>query len=212
MAHRPVLLIALVLLPALACAQRVSLQGVLGSKALLIIDGGTPRMLSPGESHQGVKLLSTQGDQAVVQASGQRLTLRVGATPASVGAPARSRGDRVVLMADSRGHFYAQGSILNRPARFMVDTGASLVTLDQVEAERLGLDYRAGTPVKVNTANGAANAWRLKIASLQVGDITTYDVDAVVMPLPMATVLLGNSFLSRFDLRREGSQMTLTRR
>jgi len=87
-----------------------------------------------------------------------------------------------------------------------------VVTLDQFEADRLGLNYRAGTPVKVNTANGSADGWRLKIPSLRVGDITTYEVDAVVTPQPMPVVLLGNSFLARFDLRREGSQMTLIRR
>lgn len=206
------LLWTLALLPAPGWGQSVALQGMLGNKALLIVNGSAPRALAPGESHQGVKVLSTRSDQAVVQVAGQRLTLRVGATPASVGAAPQAQGDRVVLTADARGHFYVQGSIRNKPARFMVDTGATVVTLDQFEADRLGLNYRAGTPVKVNTANGSADGWRLKIPSLRVGDITTYEVDAVVTPQPMPVVLLGNSFLARFDLRREGSQMTLIRR
>ena len=42
-----------------AWAQSVALQGMLGSKALLIIDGGAPRTLGPGQSAQGVKVLST---------------------------------------------------------------------------------------------------------------------------------------------------------
>ncbi len=211
MTARPLLAVAL-LLPTLGWGQSVALQGMLGSKALLMVDGGAPRAVAPGESHQGVKVLSTSGDQAVVQVGGQRQTLRVGESPASVGAAAPSGGDRVALSADARGHFFAQGSINQRPVQFMVDTGASVVTIGQSEAERLGLKYRAGPPVLMGTANGTAQGWALKLDSLRLGDVTVYAVDAVVTPGAMPAVLLGNSVLNRFSMQREGSQMLLIRR
>ena len=208
------LLAAAALLPALAWAQNVSLHGTLGSKALLIIDGGAPRAMAPGESRQGGELLSARGDEAVVRVGGERLTLRVGESPVRVGSAsaADSGSGRAALTADARGHFFTQGSINNRPVQFLVDTGASVVSISQSEADRLGLDYRAGQAVRLNTANGQTPGWALKLNQLRVGDITTYNVDAVVVPAPMPAVLLGNSFLNRFSMQREGSQLMLIRR
>ena len=68
-----------------AQAQSVALQGMLGTKALLMVDGGAPKAVAPGESHQGVKVLSTTRDQAVVDIGGQRRTLQLGEAPASFG-------------------------------------------------------------------------------------------------------------------------------
>lgn len=201
----------------LACtaahAQSVSLQGMLGSKALLVIDGGAPRAVAPGGALQGVKVLSTSGDQAVVMVAGQRQTLRVGETPVNMGArPVAGGGERITLTADGRGHFFAQGSINNRPVQFLVDTGASVVALGQAEADRLGLGYQRGQRVSIGTANGNAPGWRLKIAALRIGDVTAYDVEAVVTPAPMPAVLLGNSFLNRFSMRRDGDALVLVKR
>ena len=55
-----------------AAAQSVALQGMFGNKALLIVDGSPPRSVAPGETYKGVKVLSTTGDQAVVEIDGER--------------------------------------------------------------------------------------------------------------------------------------------
>ncbi len=195
-----------------ALAQSVTLQGMLGSKALLMVGGGAPRAVAPGDTYQGVKVVSTSGDQAVVMIDGQRHTLRVGEAPASVGSAAPSGGDRVALTADGRGHFVTQGSINNRPVQFLVDTGASVVAIGQAEADRLGLNYKSGRQVMMNTANGSAPGWLLKLDQLRIGDVVAYGVDAVVTPAAMPSVLLGNSFLNRFNMRRDGDQMMLIKR
>ena len=200
-------------LPLASVAQSaVSLQGMLGNKALLIVNGGAPRAMAPGDTLQGVKVLSTNGDQAVVMVDGQRVTLRVGESPASVGGAMRSGADRVSLTADAAGHFFTAGHINNKPVQFMVDTGATVVALGQAEADRLGLDYRSGLPVRMGTANGVAPGWAIKLGQVRVGDVIAYDVDAVVTPMGMPAVLLGNSFLKRFNMRRDGDVMTLVRR
>ena len=208
---RALVVLLLALAAGAACAQSVSLQGMLGSKALLVV-GGVPRAVAPGETWQGVKVLSTGGEQAVVLVDGQRLTLRVGEAPASVGGAAPGGGDRIALTADARGHFITQGSIDNRPVQFMVDTGASVVAVGQAEAARLGLAYECGRQVPMGTANGTTVGWAFKIPTLRVGDVVAYEVDAVVTPAPMPMVLLGNSYLSRFSMRRDGDQMMLIRR
>ena len=209
---RTLLAAALVTASLPAFAQSVALQGMLGNKALLIVNGGAPRAVAPGDTHQGVKVLSTAGDQAVLLLDGQRVTLRVGESPASVGGPMRTGGDRVTMTADARGHFVTAGSINNRPVQFLVDTGATVVAIGQQEANRLGLDYRSGRGVRMSTANGVTHGWAIKLSQVRLGDVTVYEVDAVVTPGAMPAILLGNSFLSRFNMRRDGDVMTLVRR
>ena len=204
----------LLLASTFASAQSVTLTGVMGGKALLIVDGGAPKIVATGDSHQNVKLLSVQGDSAVVQIEGKRLNLRVGDQPASVGGQTNSapRGDKIVLSAGDGGHFMAQGSINGKATQFMVDTGATTVAMGAADAKRLGLDYTSGKPVRMNTANGATLGYMLKLDSVRIGDVDVANVDAVVTQQAMPYVLLGNSFLTRFSMRKDNGQMTLERR
>src|SRR5450830_1882852 len=203
------LLLALLALGQVAVAQCVALTGMLGGKALVMVDGGTPKSVTVGESYKGVKIVSTQGDQAVMEIAGKRLTMRVGEAPASVGGATNggAGGTKVVLSAGSGGHFFAQGQINGRAVQLVVDTGASVVSLSVTEAERVGLNYKAGQPIQLSTANGVIPGWRLKLASVRIGDVVVYDVDAVVSTGAMPFVLLGNSYLSRFQMTRNNEQM-----
>jgi aspartyl protease family protein len=195
-----------------ANAQSAALTGVLGSKALLVIDGAAPKSLAAGEAHLGVKLISITGDQAVVDIKGQRSTLRVGDAPVSVGSSnAGASGTKIVLPMSSGGHFMTNGTINGRTIQFMVDTGATTIAIGISDAQRLGIDFQKGQAVRMNTANGVAQAWRVKLNSVRVGDVEVFDVDAVVGPnMPFA--LLGNSFLSRFSMNRSNDIMVLERR
>lgn len=192
--------------------QSVALTGVLGSKALLVIDGAPPKTLAAGESHMGVKLVSASGDQAVIDIQGKRSNLRVGDAPVSVGSAAGAgAGTKIVLPVGSGGHFMANGTINGRAIQFMVDTGATSVALGINDAQRLGIDYEKGQPVRMNTANGVAQGWRVKLNSVRIGDVEIFDVEGVVGPnMPFA--LLGNSFLSRFSMNRSSDVMVLERR
>ena len=75
-----------------------------------------------------------------------------------------------------------------------------------------GADYKTGQQGHVSTANGTVPAWRVTLASVRIGDVEVYDVDAVVAPQPMPYILLGNSFLTRFQMKRDNDQMVLERR
>lgn len=210
---RVLALLVLLLAAALAQAQSVGLQGMMGGKALLIVDGSAPRSVAPGESHKGVKVVSTAGDEAVVEINGKRHTLRVGDAPASVGGTAGTRGNRIVLTAGSGGHFMAAGAINGRAAHFMVDTGASAVSVSARDAERMGIPFRThGQPVALHTANGVTSGWRIKFSSVRVGDVEIHEVDGIVSQAPMPYVLLGNSFLTRFQMKRDNDQLVLERR
>jgi aspartyl protease family protein len=195
-------------------AQTVTLSGMLGGKALLIVDGSAPKGVAVGESYRGVKIVSTQGDQATLEIAGKRHTLRVGEAPASVGGGGGSDagGSKIILSAGSGGHFMTQGQINGRAVQLLVDTGATMVSLSVTDAERVGLNYKNGQAVQMSTANGLIAGWRLKLASMRVGDVTVYDVDAIVSSGAMPYVLLGNSFLTRFQMTRHNDQMILDKR
>jgi len=193
--------------PVLA-APAVSLAGVLGGKALLVVDGAPPRGVGPGQTHQGVKVVSVTRDEAVIEIEGARSTLRLGEAPVSVGTRTGT-GRRIVLTSDSRGHFVNQGLINGRMMQFMVDTGATTVAIGRPDAERMGLNYKDGQPVQMNTANGVAQGWRMRLDSLRLGDVEVSNVDAIVTPQAMPYVLLGNSFLGQFQMTRTNDQMVL---
>jgi aspartyl protease family protein len=197
-----------------AMAQSVGLSGMLGAKALLIVDGSAPKSVAVGETFKGVQVVSTQGDVAVLEIAGKKHSLRVGDAPASVGAGSAvdAGGNRIVLTAGTNGHFLTQGQINGRSVQLMVDTGASAVSLSTADADRAGLNYKNGQMVGMSTANGVVPAWRLRLNTVRVGDVVVYDVDAVVSAGAMPFVLLGNSFLSRFQMTRTNDQMVLEKR
>ena len=208
------LALALLMLSASAWAQSVALQGMLGTKALLIVDGSPPKTVAPGETFKGVTVVSTTREDAVVDVGGKRMTLRIGEAPASVGAigHAPGSGSRIVLTAGSGGHFMSEGQINGQSVHFMVDTGATTIALSEALAQSLGVQYKQGRRGYMNTANGTAMVWLVKLSSVRVGDVEVHEVDAVVIPAPMPYVLLGNSFLTRFQMKRDNDLMVLERR
>jgi aspartyl protease family protein len=200
---------AVALHAAAAPGPSVALAGQMGSKALLVIDG-EPVTLAVGESARGVKLLQLAPDTAQVERGGVLSTLRSGAAPVALGGGVPVSGAReVVIPVGAGGHFVTSGSINGRPVRFMVDTGATLVAMGKGEAERLGIDLRQAESGVSQTAGGLVRVQLIKLASVKVGEVELYNVAAVVVPGEMPQVLLGNSFLSRMQMRRENHLLRL---
>jgi aspartyl protease family protein len=193
-----------------AGATDVTVAGLFTDKALVQIDGGPLRTLSVGQkTAEGVVLLSVDRETATFDVEGKRLTVGIG----HARMPGGSSAESVVLTADLQGQFIADGQVNGTSMRFVMDTGATLISLPSREARRLGLDYAKGRKVVMSTANGNAPGYFVKLDTVQVGGVTIHGVDAVViegngLPYP----LLGMSFLNRMDMHREGSIMTLTRR
>jgi aspartyl protease family protein len=108
----------------------------------------------------------------------------------------------VILSGDRGGHFRTDADVDGRRLNFVVDTGASLVVLRESDAARVGIrpsqrDYNS----RVSTANGDIKATKARLNRVEIGDITVYDVSALVLPdEALGQNLLGASFLSR--LRR----------
>jgi aspartyl protease family protein len=199
---------ALWLSPTIVFAADVGLAGVMGGKALLVLDGGPPTALAVGQSFGGVKLLSVQTDQVVIEVDGKRRPLRMGQHAVGSGG-----GDqRITLTADGAGHFVANGAINQVAVRFLVDTGATLVSLGASDARRIGIDTSNGQPGVATTAAGRVAVTKVSLDSVRVGDVTLHNVDALVHSTDLPVVLLGMSFLNRMEMQRDGATMTLKRR
>lgn len=196
-----------------AMAQSVAMTGGMGSKALLVINGGQPKALAAGDTHQGVKVISVTSDQAVVEVAGRRQTVTLGGAPVSVGGRGGAGGGtEIVLTAGPGGHFVTQGSINGRGTQFVVDTGATMVSMGAAEARRLGISFETGQRMQAHTANGVTTGYRISLSTLRIQDVEVHNVEAAVMPMGMPYILLGNSFLSRFQMKQENGTMTLKRR
>jgi aspartyl protease family protein len=195
-----------------AHAVTVTLNGSMGERAALLVIDGQPRTVSVGSRVQGVKLLSVAAGLAEVEVEGKRVTLSIGA-PVSLGSgSAPAGGSEITLAAGSGGHFFAAGAINGRPVRFVVDTGATSVAIGQADAERIGLDWKSAPVAMGHTANGSVAMRVVSLSSVRIGDVEIPNVQAVVVPGSMPFVLLGNSFLGRFQLRQENDILRLQRR
>jgi aspartyl protease family protein len=193
-------------------ATSVTVVGLFPGKAVVVINGQAPRTLSVGDkTSDGVTLVATTSDTATMEIDGKRHKLDVGqhyAAPASA-----SKGQGVTLGANSQGHFITLGQINGRTVQFLVDTGATSVSIPSSIAESAGIDYRKGQRGFTQTANGVAAAYKVVFDSVTVGDVTLYQVDGIVMEgKGMDVALLGMSFLNRMEMKRDGAQMTLVKR
>jgi len=194
-----------------AQSRRVAFSGSMGERAVLVIDGQL-RTLSPGAVERGVRFIGLQAGEAQVEVDGRRTLLRLGAGPLALAEAKGGGGSQIVLPAGLGGHFTTSGSINGRPVEFIVDTGATAVSMSQADADRIGLAYRTGRRGLTQTANGAIPVNFVTLNSVRIGDVEVYNIEAAVVPAPMSHVLLGNSFLTRFQMKRENDTLTLEKR
>ncbi len=204
--------LALPLVAALpAFATDVNVIGLFPGKAVIVVGRGAPRTLSVGDTVEGVKLLAADSKGATVEVDGKRDTLQMGQhfeTAAQTG----ERGS-VTLFPDDRGHYLADGQVNGAHVRFLVDTGATMVSLPSSEASRLGIDWRKGRRGYSRTANGLSVVYAVMLDSVTLGGITLYNVEGLVHDAAgLDTALLGMSFLGRTEMRREGQNLTLVKR
>jgi len=188
---------------------QVQLNGMLGTRAALLIIDGQPRTVEVGATVLGVRLVALEDGRAVVEYGGRRQTLAMGAAPGRVVSQQAAPPRQIVLPVGSGGHFTTIGMINGQVTSFLVDTGATSISISQMEAEKLGLRYMYGKRIVTQTANGIVPAYQLQLGSVRIGDIEVRDIEAIVIPGVMSHVLLGNSFLNRFRMRRDNDVMTL---
>ena len=190
---------------------QVNIVGLFSHKVVVIINNGKPKTLSVGQESEGVKLLAADSTGATLLVEGKIRQLGMGQA-ASVGGNT-SGSPSVTLYANAQGHFVSECQVNGAPLKFIVDTGATTVTLNSGDARFAKIDYKRGEPIQVSTANGVVMAYRVTIASLKIGTITLNQVEASVLEGGSPSlVLLGMSALSRLDMRRQDIALTLSKK
>ena len=137
------------------------------------------------------------------------------AAPAAVPAPeakpaavSTAAHQKVSISADKTGHFRTELRFNGRKVEGLIDTGATLVAMNETTARKIGITVsRSEFKYEVNTANGKARAAVVRIDSIEIGRIRVNDVDAVVMEdKSLHNTLIGMSLLkqlARFEVKDE---------
>jgi aspartyl protease family protein len=135
----------------------------------------------------------------MTSASPARATGGSSMASARIDAPPPAGGRTLSIPRDARGHFQTEGRIEGQRISFMVDTGASVIALNETSASRFGLRPQRGDyTATVSTANGTVKAARTRLAMVELGGLVVRDVDAMVLPdEALSENLLGLSFLSK---------------
>lgn len=209
--HRLVLT-ALLVSFTVACpaVDKVTVVGLFKDKAIVTIDG-KQRILSTGEtSPEGVRLISANSREAVLEINGKQDTYTLG-TAISTNYSEPAAGETVTIAPDTMGMYEVNGSINGFQVKFVVDTGASLIAMNKHQAKRIGINYKLeGIESMAETASGYTKNYLVKLDEVRVGDIRLTDVTAAVHDGDFPSViLLGNSFLNRVNMSRQGALLQL---
>ena len=204
------LLVIALLMSFPAVATSIKVIALFTNKAMLKIDG-EQKIVNKGETFKGVKLISASGRGAVVRVKGEHRKLGMNQSIQSNFKAADRKKSRIY--PDSLGMYFVDGRINGHATSFLVDTGATFVTMSSRHARKVGIDYRRGTQSYSQTATETVPVWQVKLKSITVGGIRLNNIEAsVIEGSQPAIVLLGNSFLSRTQLQRKGTVMELQKK
>ena len=189
--------------------EKLEVQALFSSKAVLLIDGKRHILAVNETSPEGVKVISANSRGAVLEVDSQQKQYDLGNTVSTTFAKRKSQKETIYI--NSSGMYMTFGNVNGHSVRFLVDTGASAISMNSGQAKQLGIRYkREGVPAGVSTASGYAKAYRVHLKTVSVGEIRQSNVEAFVIegnhPGP---ILLGMTFLGRLSVERSGNAMTL---
>jgi len=184
----------------------IAVLSLIGDKAILRIDG-VHRVIHEGEeTPEGLKLIAIEDDRRSI-----RIWIDSGVQTYQLGFGTDTTDGTLEVVPDDNGMYLTSGKINDIPVSFIVDTGATFVTLNKNIADQLGIDYRqASRQEKAETANGPTHVYIVMLDEIQVGEIILRKVEAAVHGSDYPSVsLLGMSFLKQMDILRDGSILRL---
>jgi aspartyl protease family protein len=157
-----------------------------------------------------VRLVAADSRRAVLEYDGERVTLGLSNRVSTRFSAPEKRV--VTIPRDDSGHYRVSGLINGQRARFLVDTGATMVTLSSAHARRLGIEWRRSERRGIfNTAMGQTEARFVRLDAVQVGEIRQQGVEAVVIDGDHPQmILLGMSFLGPLELTDSGGVLRLS--
>ncbi|MBD9504684.1 TIGR02281 family clan AA aspartic protease [Pseudomonas sp. PDM23] len=190
-------------------APQVQVVGLFPGAAVLSIDGQRKLVKVGQTGPEGVQVVSADSHKAVLRVGGVEQTYELSREYNTAGYAAPAAHAETSIARGTGGHYWVAGTINNQNAQFLVDTGATSIAMNEGQARRLGLDYRAGgTPMMASTASGTAKGWRVTLNSVKLGGVEVLGVEAVVLEGDFPTdILLGMSYLNRVGWREDQGMM-----
>ena len=204
------LLASLLFSPLAAADIDVKVIALFTNKALLKI-GNEQKILTKGETFKGVTLQSASGRGAVVLIDGK--SQKIGLNQSIQQGFKKPDRSKATIYPDAQGMYFVKGRVNGKKVQFLVDTGATYLTMSGNQARKIGIDFRKGEIGYAHTASGTVQVWQVKLNSVSIGDIKASNVDASVIAGDRPfEILLGNSFLKYTKLQRIGATMELQQR
>lgn len=205
------ILILLAVLAGRAMAEPVvRVVGLFPNAAVVNVDGQRTLLKVGQEGPMGLQLISADSRSAVLSINGRQQRMEL-SRDYNQGGYSMPEKQRLIIARGRGGHYWVNGSVNGSSMPFLLDTGASAVALNAVQARRLGIDFMAsGKPMQVTTASGVERGWQVTLRSVKVGAIEVLGVEAIVLEgnFP-ADALLGMSFLNRIGWRQEQDALVL---
>ena len=189
-------------------ATEIIVLGLFKNKAIVKIDG-KQRVLKKGKkSPEGVTLIFSDSDVATLDINGKQSEFKLGQ---HVGTSFKQKKLAEAKIMPVNGMYATTGFINGHPVRFLVDTGATWIAMNVHQARSLGINFRyIGKRAAVSTANGVVPVYQIVLDKVKVGEIELTNVAAGVLEGDSPReVLLGNSFLNRVEMQRQGQVMLL---
>lgn len=203
------ILFFLLLIGRAAIALDVEARALFDGAALLEINGQR-QLLKTGEtSPQGVQLVESNANAAVIRIEDRTLTINLSERISSTFEETSRK--HVQIAMDQNRQYITSGVINGRPVKLLVDTGANVVAMNENTARSLGISLADATPVRASTASDDLPALMVNIKQMQVGAITRSNVQAIVMRgSNPREILLGMTFLQHVEISEKNGLMTLT--
>ncbi|MDC1286853.1 retroviral-like aspartic protease family protein [Gammaproteobacteria bacterium] len=195
---------------ALAESANIKVIALFSNKALLQV-GDQRKVVTAGETFEGVLLQSATGRGAVVVIDGE--TMNLGLNQSIAGNFKKPDRSKLRIVPDARGMYFVRGTINDKSTSFLVDTGATHVTLSGNKARALNIDFKKGSRGMAQTAAAIVPVWQIELNSVSIGGIKLSNVSATVIDGDKPSeVLLGNSFLRHTDMQQANSVLIIQER
>jgi len=195
-------------LPVLAFAQpSIHVVGLFKNKALVVING-KQKVLRVGQTFREVTLESANSKFAVLSYEDVSQTFTLGS--AGRFSANKNRNASYTITPGFGGTYQSPGTINGTVVDFIVDTGASTVSLNSQLANQLGIDYKSGKEVRVLTAADKVPGFMVTLDKVTIGSIRLKNIEATVIEGEHPQIaLLGMSFLKHVTVVNSSGRMKL---
>lgn len=188
-------------------ALEIEVVGLFKNAALVRIDGERKLLKQGVVSTEGVELIQADSKGATCLYNDELIELSLSS---KISTRFEQPTSSIVQIVGRNNQFKTAGSINGHSVGFLIDTGATVVAMNQNHAISLGIDYEKGKVARVETAGGVINAYQVFVDSMTVGSIRAANVEVAILEgNHPSDILLGMSFLQHVEIQKSKGLMTL---